>query len=188
MCGRARCTLQPEHIAQSIGLPIHDCSAASEYTPRNSLHPGQNVPIVVGNSLLSMTWGLIPSYQKASERLDFFMMMNARSETVTSKNAFRRLVGRRRCVVVFEGFYEWQDRGKGGGRQPYYVHFADRRPMLMAGLYDEWIGNTRQDESEKSGPIKTFTVGCISVPSMFASPPPHPHVFITAKVSVALVC
>ncbi|CAM9326107.1 unnamed protein product, partial [Heterosigma akashiwo] len=28
----------------------------------------------------------------------------------------------------------------------------------MAGLYDEWIGNTRQDESEKSGPIKTFTV------------------------------
>lgn len=54
-----------------------------------------------------MTWGLVPSWTKKEEKLDFFRMFNARSETVPEKTVFSRLLGSKRCVVLLNGFYEW---------------------------------------------------------------------------------
>jgi putative SOS response-associated peptidase YedK len=67
--------------------------------------------------------------------LNFFKMFNARSETVASKPIFKRLLSHNRCVVAYDGFYEWLvDEHK--EKQPYFVHYGDNRPMLMAALYD----------------------------------------------------
>jgi SOS response associated peptidase (SRAP) len=66
-----------------------------------------------------------------SEKLNFFKMFNARSETVASKPIFKRLLSHNRCVVAYDGFYEWLvDEHK--EKQPYFVHYSDNRPMLMA--------------------------------------------------------
>jgi len=54
-----------------------------------------------------MTWGLVPSWTKQGEKLDFFRMFNARSETVPDKSVFNRLLAHKRCVVLMNGFYEW---------------------------------------------------------------------------------
>jgi putative SOS response-associated peptidase YedK len=70
-----------------------------------------------------------------SEKLNFFKMFNARSETVASNPIFKRLLSNNRCVVAYDGFYEWLvDEHK--EKQPYFVHYSDNRPMLMAALYD----------------------------------------------------
>ena len=57
--------------------------------------------------LQTMTWGLVPSWTKKEDKLDFFRMFNARSETVPEKTVFSRLLGTKRCVVLLNGFYEW---------------------------------------------------------------------------------
>lgn len=53
--------------------------------------------------LATMRWGLVPSFTKPGDRIDFFRMFNARSETLVHKPAFRRLVSARRCVVILSG-------------------------------------------------------------------------------------
>ncbi len=55
-----------------------------------------------------------------------------------SKPVFSRLLSRKRCVVLFEGFYEWAKEG--AKKQPYYVHLQGGGPMMMAGLYDSYLG------------------------------------------------
>jgi putative SOS response-associated peptidase YedK len=67
------------------------------------------------------------------------MKFNARSESVTEKPVFSRLLQRQRCVVLLDGFYEWK-ADAGGKKQPYYVSFGEGNVMRMAGLYDMWTG------------------------------------------------
>lgn len=89
-----------------------------------------------------MKWGLVPSYTKADATPNYFMMFNARSETLAERPAFRRLIHAKRCIVLLNGFYEWKKVDK-REKQPYYLTLApekDEKPavMYLAGLYDRW--------------------------------------------------
>jgi len=50
-------------------------------------------------------WGLVPSWAK--DRTIGSRMINARSETLAEKPAFRRAFGKRRCLLPADGYYEW---------------------------------------------------------------------------------
>ena len=63
-------------------------------------------------------------------------MINARSESVAEKPAFREAFRKRRCLVTADGFYEWRTDGK--SKQPYAVALADGAPMALAGLWEGW--------------------------------------------------
>lgn len=69
-----------------------------------------------GTRIRAMKWGLIPSFQSADSPIDHFRMFNARCETVFTLPSFRNLVLSRRCVAVFEGYYEWKQEFE--GKQP----------------------------------------------------------------------
>ena len=97
-----------------------------------------------------MKWGLIPSYTKKDEKLDFFRMFNARSETVSEKPAFRRLVHSKRAIVAMHGYFEWH-KPNSFEHQPYYVTLTSGI-MYMAALYDSWKSN----ETDKE--LFTFTL------------------------------
>ena len=47
---------------------------------------------------------------------------------------WRSIRGRRRCVVVAEGFYEWLK--KGNDRVPHHVKRKDGKLFCFAGLWD----------------------------------------------------
>jgi len=61
---------------------------------------------------------------------------------VADKPAFRDAFKRRRCLIVADGFYEWQAQPQGpkhpGPKQPYFITTADGRPFAFAGLWEEW--------------------------------------------------
>ena len=94
-----------------------------------------------------MRWGLVPFWAK-----DLKMgsrMINARAETLTEKPAFRSLLRSKRCVLVTDGYYEWQQTDS--GKQPFYIHHRQGQILPMAGLWDKWL-----DENEKEW--NTYTV------------------------------
>jgi putative SOS response-associated peptidase YedK len=64
-------------------------------------------------------------------------MINARSETVTTKPAFRDAIRLRRCLIPADGFYEWHRTGK--VKQPYSFEVSDGALFGFAGLWDRWI-------------------------------------------------
>jgi putative SOS response-associated peptidase YedK len=84
--------------------------------------------------LRTARWGLVPHW--ATDRSIGPKMINARSETVASKPAFRAAAARRRCLVPANGYYEWS--GSGSAKTPFYLHDADDAVLAMAGLYEIW--------------------------------------------------
>jgi putative SOS response-associated peptidase YedK len=79
-------------------------------------------------------WGLIPSWSKDTKLAA--TMINARSETIATKPAFRSAVKKRRCLVPSTGFYEWTGAAK--AKQPWLIEFENDEPMIFAGIWETW--------------------------------------------------
>ena len=93
-------------------------------------------PAVLQRQLVFLHWGLVPSW--ADDPAIGNRMINARAETAADKPSFRTALRRRRCLVLADGFYEWQTVGK--RRQPMFIHMRDDRPFAFAGLWESWEG------------------------------------------------
>ena len=81
-----------------------------------------------------MKWGLIPSWSKDSSGAA--RMINARSETASTKPAFRDALKSRRCLIPADGFYEWMRTGK--TKQPFCFEVNDGQLFAFAGIWDGW--------------------------------------------------
>ena len=147
MCGRYTLTSSPETVAT-----VFDLDVVPDYLPRYNVCPTQEAPVVrvlepgAGRRLDLVRWGLVPFW--ADDPSIGNRMINARSESVASRPAYREAFRRRRCLVVSDGFYEW--RKEAGGKQPYWIHRPDGEPFAYAGLWSRW---------DKAGePLDTFTI------------------------------
>ena len=88
-----------------------------------------------GRRVLSLLrWGLVPSW--ARDRAIGSRLINARSETVAGKPAFRAAFRRRRCLVPANGWFEW--RRTPVGKAPYWISLTHGRPFSLAGLWEAW--------------------------------------------------
>jgi putative SOS response-associated peptidase YedK len=65
-------------------------------------------------------------------------LINARSETLLEKPAFKNAIKRRRCLVPADGYYEWHSADN--RKRPYFIHRRDGQPMGFAGLAETWVG------------------------------------------------
>jgi putative SOS response-associated peptidase YedK len=81
-----------------------------------------------------LRWGLVPFWAK-DEKVGY-KMINARLETIHERPGFRDA---RHCLIVADGFYEWQQIGTHPPRkQPYWVTRVDGEPFAFAGLWSTW--------------------------------------------------
>jgi putative SOS response-associated peptidase YedK len=97
-----------------------------------------------------LRWGLVPRWVDDPDRLGL-KLINARSETMAEKPAFRDAFERRRCLVLADGFYEWERRPD-GTKQPWWVTRPDGEPFAFAGLWATW--RARPDVE----PLRTCTI------------------------------
>ena len=146
MCSRYFLDADGNVIAYTFAVPEN-----TAVRRRYNIAPTQEAPVVrVGaggaRELALLRWGLVPSWAK--EPGVGTKMINARSEGVESKPAFRAAVRSRRCLVPATGFYEW--KGLPGRKQPYAITIE--RPLFaFAGLWETW--------SPQGGkPVETFTI------------------------------
>lgn len=134
MCGRFTLILEPELIQSELGLSF----VPENMTSRYNIAPSQPVAIVSNAAerrLELFRWGLIPSWAK--DPAIGSRMINARSETLLEKPSFRQAFQQRRCLIVADGFYEW-DRNKTKGSTPYYFRVGDGELITFAGLWEVW--------------------------------------------------
>lgn len=135
MCGRFVITSPPVAIRDVFGY-----AEQPNFPPRYNIAPTQPVPVVILDQgtrhFRLMRWGLMPAWVKDPRK--FTLLINARSETVQEKPAFRNAIRRRRCLIPADGYYEWHvsaDR-----KRPYFIYRADRKPFGFAGLAETWVG------------------------------------------------
>ena len=105
--------------------------------PSFNVAPTDNVAVVLNNGvkqLVAMRWGLVPFW--ATDPKIASKHINARAETLTAKPAFKDAFKRRRCLVVADGFFEWQKQD--ATKTPLFIHLEPERPFGFAGLYEIW--------------------------------------------------
>jgi putative SOS response-associated peptidase YedK len=108
--------------------------------PRYNVCPTTIIDAVIERDgkreLLSLRWGLVPSWWSKPLKEMKIATFNARVETVAEKPVFRDAFKRSRCLIPASGYYEWQDTTD--GKQPYYFTRRDEQPITIAGLWDTW--------------------------------------------------
>jgi putative SOS response-associated peptidase YedK len=97
--------------------------------------------------LRTLRWGLVPSWAKDLKIAA--KLINARSETVTEKPAFKAAASRRRCLVPADGYYEWMPTES--GKVPIYLHGDG--VLAFAGLYE-----IRRDPDDPDRWLWTYTI------------------------------
>ena len=133
MCGRYLLTSHPEAIRALLRY-----LEQPNFPPRYNIAPTQPIAVVRlaegKRQFALLRWGLIPGWVKDPRALA--LLFNARGESVLDKPAFKSAMRYRRCLIPFDGFYEWRKPT----RQPYCVRPRDRQPLAFAGLWESWMG------------------------------------------------
>jgi putative SOS response-associated peptidase YedK len=143
MCGRFTLRTPAAVLIEHFDLDVRHETQLPLFDPRYNIAPTQDVVVIRANSAgrraaSMMRWGLVPAWTKTTASGP--PMINARSETLAEKPAFRTALRLRRCLVPADGFYEWQltPGGGKGKKQPYYIHRPDGKPFAFAGLWELW--------------------------------------------------
>jgi putative SOS response-associated peptidase YedK len=121
-------------VAEAFGVTV-DWTLPLEF----NIAPTQMVTAVRAaqdgrRELCQLRWGLVPQW--ADDPRVGNRMINARAESVATKPAYRAAFQARRCLVVADGFYEWQKNGR--RKQPYYIRLKDDGPFGFAGVWEWW--------------------------------------------------
>ena len=133
MCGRYSFILEDEMIRERFGVTVR----SAIYKARYNCAPTQKLAVISNENpgeLSLYRWGLIPSWAKDISIGN--KLINAKSETILGKPAFKNSFRSKRCLVLSDGFYEWK---KGIVKTPFRITRRDGSAFAMAGIWDRWI-------------------------------------------------
>lgn len=147
MCSRYFLDADGNIIAFTFRVP-----ASERIRKRFNIAPTQQAPVIRaakdgGREAAMLRWGLVPFW--ARDLKIGTTMINARSESVEAKPAFREALRQRRCLVPATGFFEWQ--GEPGRKQSWAITVPGQPLFAFAGLWERW----KPSEGE---PVETFTI------------------------------
>ena len=135
MCGRTSLyTPIPELEDRFNAIAVEDVPS------RYNIAPTDDIAVITNeerSEIDLVRWGLVPHWKKDPNGGP--QLINARAEMIDEKASFREPFKRRRCLVLSDGFYEWQQRP--GGKQPYRIAKDDNSPFTFAGLWERWQSN-----------------------------------------------
>src|SRR5215203_6975021 len=135
MCGRYTLATPANNLVEQFEIEEYPSASIA---PSYNIAPTQEVAAVLveeeKRKLEMLRWGLIPAW--ADDPSIGNKMINARAETVSEKPSFRKAFKVRRCLILADGFYEWQKTDD--GKQPYHIKMQDDSPFAFAGLWEIW--------------------------------------------------
>lgn len=159
MCGRYASTKDPATLAAEFAAvdatgaaapeadfnvaPTKDVFGVVQRHPRDTA--GERDLSRTERSIRVMRWGLVPHWAKDPSIGS--RMINAKSETVTGKSAFRAAIKSRRCLLPADGWYEWKTDS--GRKQPYFMTSPDGSSLAFAGIWSTW-NDPRAEEGTPS--------------------------------------
>lgn len=135
MCGRFALTLDPDDLQEAFPEFVMPQGSGARF----NIAPTQPVLAVPNDSSGKagfFTWGLIPSWAK--DPAIGSRMINARAETLAEKPSFRAAYKHRRCLILANGFYEWQAQPGTKGKVPHFIHLKSGAAFAFAGLWERW--------------------------------------------------
>ncbi len=135
MCGRFTLTYSKDDLNAFLKDTYNIDEITHEVAPpRYNIAPSQQVLAVIhdGQKYRAgyLTWGLIPVWATSS---NYYNIINVRSETLKSKHSFDFAFKSHRCIILADGFYEWQK--KDNDKQPMHIHLKDHTIFGFAGIY-----------------------------------------------------
>jgi putative SOS response-associated peptidase YedK len=147
MCSRYFLDADGNIIAYTFQVPVHD-----RIRKRFNIAPTQEAPVIRPNKqgareVVLMRWGLVPFWAK--DLAIGGKLINARSETLAEKPAFRSAFKSRRCVIPASGFFEWTGEPK--QRVPHAITVEGRPLVPFAGLWESW-------KDAEGKPLETYTI------------------------------
>ena len=144
MCGRGSLTINEKQLELKFDKHFYS-QDVERYNPLPNFNvaPSHFMPVITAESdhFACMRWGLIPFWAK--DMKIGYKMINARKETILEKNAFKKAAVSQRCVVPFDGFYEWR-RHEDGTKTPYRIGISNFEIFLIAGLWEKWKSPTNE--------------------------------------------
>ena len=157
MCGRFTLTSDTEALSQTFfyfDVPVN-------LSQRYNISPTQDIAVIANTSTDTVEsvdakqveffhWGLIPFWAKDPKIGN--RMINARSETLSEKPSFRNAYKHRRCLILADGYYEWQKIPGDRLKQPVYIRLKSQKPFALAGLWETW------QSKEMEEPLRSCTI------------------------------
>ena len=167
MCGRYSQAKDPATLAEEFDAvdatdgawpgPDHNVAPTTTVVAVVDRHPrdesGRPDPQRLERSLRAMRWGLVPGW--ADDPKVGSRMINARSDSLTAKPAFRRAVKGRRCLLPADGWFEWQRDGARDRKVPYFITLPGGQSLAFAGLWETW---RPKDAPKGTPPLISTTV------------------------------
>jgi len=137
MCGRYSLAV-PDPSQVRARFPVGE---AVEIRARYNVAPGDEVLAVTTDRDGAprgelLRWGLVPPWSE--EPRSGLKMINARSETLEQRPAYRRAFERFRCLIIADGFYEWAAAAERRPKQAFHITRRDQRLFAFAGLWSVW--------------------------------------------------
>ncbi len=178
MCGRYAASADPDELVAEFEVVADETGGGVEAD--YNVAPTKLAPVVLQRvprgieggqdpspgpepvrQLRQLVWGLVPSWAK--DRSVGARMINARSETIFDKPAFKKAATSRRALVPADGWFEWQAsptavdaRGK-PRKQPFFLSRRDGEPLALAGIYEFWKDGSRAPDDPQAW-LATFAV------------------------------
>lgn len=142
MCGRYTLHSSQKTIADYFSASLtFDFHASFNITPTRTI--AALIAVDHERLIVPLRWGLIPAWHKPDSKIS--LMINAKSETIESKPSFRQAFRQRRCLILADGFYEWDP--KPTPKQPYYIKMKSHQPFAMAAIWERWVSDENSIDS-----------------------------------------
>jgi len=147
MCARYTLSKEEKKLLQA-----YEAKLIAPFEPSFNIAPTQTAALITADEpewIQQFHFGLVPFWAK--DKKVGVSMLNARSETLLEKPAFKPLLlQNKRCLVLADGFYEWKTEGK--EKLPYRFILKTREVFAFAGLWSQWIDPVTKD------PYRSFTI------------------------------
>lgn len=139
MCGRFTIAVNKEEVKEYLyhQFGIEDFQI-DYFLPRYNIAPGEKIIAIIGDGkgyrAGLMKWGFIPHFQKSEKSA--YKMINARAESIVEKPSFKNAFLKRRCLLLTDGYFEWQKDGK--LKRPHRITLKDQKLFTFAGIWNNF--------------------------------------------------